>query len=341
MKKSLVGALVLMVLLYGGAYFSAGRRQAPDTQPLRYTAPAEEKEPPAAETVPAAYTHDADTTLRVLQNGRVTEVALFDYLCGVVRGEMLPSFAPDALRAQAAAERTYVYYQLENGPKQAHPQADVCTDPGCCSAFLSAEAAREKWGASFSRHNAAIEDAVRGTDGRVVLYDGSPILAVFHSSSAGATAASGTVWTADLPYLLSVESPEQGADIPNYYSVNTFSAADFARIFRAAYPQARLEGSALGWVTDITREGQRVAGARVGGVEVTGKELRGLFSLRSTAFTVTCEKDSVTFHVTGYGHGVGMSQYGADALARQGKSWQEILTWYYTGTAVGYYGAKP
>ena len=236
------------------------------------------------------------------------------------------------------AERTYLYYRMTAAPKDSHPDADVCTDPGCCTAWLSEADARAKWGGKFDQYEAKVQQAVADTDGQVVLYDGAPIMAVFHSSSAGATAASGDVWAAELPYLVSVKSPESPDSVPNYYSVNTFTAESFRTAFLAAHPEAKLSGDTGGWIRDVLlTDTGRVASATVGGVSITGKELRSLYGLRSTAFTVEASGDSVIFRVTGYGHGVGMSQYGANELAKEGKTWQEILQWYYTGVTIGLY----
>ena len=319
MKKSAAAALVLMVLLFGGAYLTA-------TEP----------DEPAPETPQAQ--EDGEVVLTIKTGEAAERMTLRDYLVGVVRGEMPASFEMEALKAQAAAERTYVYYQLAQGRKDAHPDADFCTDHTCCSAYLSETAAKEKWAADFAPWNTRVVQAVADTDGLVALYDGEPILAVFHSSSAGSTAASGDVWTAELPYLVSVKSPEEADSVPNYYSVNTFTAEEFRTIFCKAHADARLSGDCSGWVKDIllTNAG-RVASATVGGVSVTGKELRSLFGLRSAVFTVETAGDTITFHVTGYGHGVGMSQYGANELAKEGKNWQEILQWYYTGVTIGLY----
>ena len=313
MRRSMAAALVLTVLLFGGAYLAAGGERVPET-----------REGDAQEQS-AQGQRDSAVLLTVQDGETVESMALDQYLRGVVRGEMPASFELEALKAQAAAERTYVYYQLAAGRKEAHPDADVCTDPGCCSAWLSEEAAREKWGEDFDGWESRIEEAVAATDGQTALYDGQPILAVFHSSSAGATAASGDVWAAELPYLVSVKSPEDADSVPNYYSVNTFTAEEFRTIFCKAYPEAKLSGDTGGWVKDVLlTDTGRVASATVGGVSVTGKELRSLYGLRSTAFTVEASGDSVTFRVTGYGHGVGMSQYGANALAKEGKTWQEL-----------------
>ena len=178
MRKYAAAGLVLTVLLFGGAYLAAG-------------GPAAEPEPAAPET--AAVHHDRDVTLTIQDGDTTEQMTLERYLTGVVRGEMPATFEEEALKAQAAAERTYLYYRMTAAPKDSHPDADVCTDPGCCTAWLSEADARAKWGGKFDQYEAKVQQAVADTDGQVVLYDGAPIMAVFHSSSARATAASGDV----------------------------------------------------------------------------------------------------------------------------------------------------
>ena len=321
MRKYAAAGLVLTVLLFGGAYLAAG-------------GPAAEPEPAAPET--AAVHHDRDVTLTIQDGDTTEQMTLERYLTGVVRGEMPASFEMEALRAQAAAERSYVYYQLAAGRKDAHPDADFCTDHTCCSAYLSETAAREKWGGDFAPWNTRVEQAVSDTDGQVVLYNGRPILAVFHSSSAGRTAAAGDVWSGDLPYLVSVDSPEGEETVPNYYSTVTFTAAEAKEKLLAAHPELKRSGTPDRWFGAAAENGSgRVETVSVGGTDIEGTELRRIFGLRSACFTVAADSESVTFRVTGYGHGVGMSQYGANQLAREGKTWQEILEWYYTGATVG------
>ena len=321
MRKYAAAGLVLTVLLFGGAYLAAG-------------GPAAEPEPAAPET--AAVHHDRDVTLTIQDGDTTEQMTLERYLTGVVRGEMPASFEMEALRAQAAAERSYVYYQLAAGRKDAHPDADFCTDHTCCSAYLSETAAREKWGGDFAPWNTRVEQAVSDTDGQVVLYNGRPILAVVHSSSAGRTAAAGDVWSGDLPYLVSVDSPEGEETVPNYYSTVTFTAAEAKEKLLAAHPELKLSGTPDRWFGAAAENGSgRVETVSVGGTDIEGTELRRIFGLRSACFTVAADSESVTFRVTGYGHGVGMSQYGANQLAREGKTWQEILEWYYTGATVG------
>ena len=146
------------------------------------------------------------------------------------------------------------------------------------------------------------------------------------------------MWVSNLPYLASVASPENGDSVPNYYSVKTLTAEEFQQIFIAAYPQAQFSDDPATWITDaVHNASDRVETVTVGGITVEGTQMRTLFGLRSASFTTEVSADAVTFRVTGYGHGVGMSQYGANELAKQGKTWQEILQWYYTGVTIADY----
>ena len=321
MRKYAAAGLVLTVLLFGGAYLAAGGSAA-------------EPEPAAPET--AAVHHDRDVTLTIQDGDTTEQMTLERYLTGVVRGEMPASFEMEALRAQAAAERSYVYYQLAAGRKDAHPDADFCTDHTCCSAFLSEASAKEKWGGDFLPWNTRVEQAVSATDGQVALFGGAPILAVFHSSSSGRTASAGDVWSGDLPYLVSVDSPEGEDSVPNYYSTVTYSAAEAKERLLSACPELKLTGTPDKWFGAVTENGSgRVETVSVCGRDMEGTAIRRIFSLRSACFTVSADGASVTFRVTGYGHGVGMSQYGANRLAKEGRTWQEILTWYYRGVTIG------
>lgn len=326
MRRSAAAALALTVLLFGGAYLAAGKHPAQETEP----------DGGAVREQSAQGQKDGGVQLAV-KNGDAVEIMALDvYLQGVVRGEMPASFELEALKAQAAAERTYIYYQLAAGRKEAHPNADVCTDPSCCNAWLSEEAAREKWGGDFDGWESRIEEAVAATDGQVALYDGQPILAVFHSSSAGKTAGAGDVWSGDMPYLRSVDSPEGEETVPNYYSAAEFTAAEAKALLAQAHPELTFSGGPDKWFGAVEKdESGRVGTVEVCGAPLRGVEVRRIFSLRSACFTIDAAADRVTFRVTGYGHGVGMSQYGANELARQGRTWQEILLWYYADITIG------
>lgn len=276
---------------------------------------------------------DSARTLRVLDGDTVTEMSFSDYLQGVLRAEMPASFQEDALRAQAVAARTYTYYKMQNGGNHGDT-ADICTDHTCCQAFLGKDRAADNWGKNAERYEAKIENAVSATDGQVMLYGGAPILAVFHSSSAGETWNSGEVWAQDLPYLQSVSSPE-GEGVPNYYSTVELTEAEFREKFLAARPEADLSGPASGWIRDPVMDGVHVESVTIGGVSVSGPSVRSIFGLRSASFTAEAGDGKITFYVTGYGHGVGLSQYGANAMAEAGSTWREILEHYYTGVTIG------
>ena len=192
----------------------------------------------------------------------------------------------------------------------------------------------EKWGEDAETLAAKVTQAVTETDGMTVCYEGQPIQAVFHAASDGTTRSAQEVWGADVAYLQSVSSPE-GEEVPNYYSTVQVSAADFSAALAGANLGCDLSGPVEGWIGEIRYDEAGLSEAVViGGAEVPTATLRTLFSLRSSSLSLEAAGDTVTFYVTGYGHGVGMSQYGANALASQGKGWQEILTWYYSGTTV-------
>lgn len=277
---------------------------------------------------------DGERLLRVLNGDTVEEMDLGNYLVGVVRAEMPASFQPEALKAQAVAARTYTLYKLHNGGNHGET-ADICTSPACCQAYISEERARENWGRNADQNEKKIEEAVKSTDGQILSYGGQPILAVFHASSAGQTRAAGDVWMNDVPYLQSVSSPEPGDRIPNYHSRKEFTAEEFRTKILAAKPQADLSGPISGWLKNpMTDQAGSVETVSVGGISVKGSTLREILGLRSACFTWEAQGDKLVFFVTGHGHGVGMSQYGADQMAEDGRDYREILAHYYPGTTL-------
>ena len=280
---------------------------------------------------------DSQTQIRVaLTDGSVLTLGLDQYLWRVVAAEMPASFELEALKAQAAPARTYTLSKLGRTVEK-HPDADVCTDITCCQAYIDPDQAAANWGDNAAAYTAKITSAVSETDGMAVLYDGQPIQAVFFSSAAGRTVDAVEVWGNSVPYLTGVDSPE-GDEVPNYHSTVTFTLEEFKSKLLAQYPDADLSGDPAGWFQNtVPNSAGGVEQVDVGGVTVSGGALRTLLGLRSTSFTVTAGSQGVTFSVTGYGHGVGMSQYGANALAKQGKTYDEILKWYYTGVEVAPY----
>ncbi|MCI9352711.1 MAG: stage II sporulation protein D [Lawsonibacter sp.] len=276
---------------------------------------------------------DRGKAVRLLnKDGTVAELTMADYLWGVVAAEMPASFEEEALKAQACAARTYTAV-LQNSAK--HPEADICADSTCCQAYIERSAAEARWGLSAREYGEKIETAVAQTDSLGVLYEGKPIQALFFSSAAGRTTDAVEVWGNSVAYLKSVDSPE-GEEVPNYRTQVVLGAEEVKALTLASYPGADLSGDPGTWFGQASRnDGGGVISVPLGGVTLTGGQVRGLFSLRSACFTVTWDGAQFTFDVTGYGHGVGMSQYGANAMAKNGSGFQDILTWYYSGAEVG------
>ena len=280
---------------------------------------------------------DGEMVLKVLAGDAVEEMTLGEYLVGVVRAEMPASFAEEALKAQAVAARTYTLYKLISGGNHGDT-ADICTDSTCCQAYISQEAARSSWGEQADALEEKIRTAVTDTDGEAILYGGVPILAVFHSSSAGLTRAAGQVWQNDLPYLQPVDSPEASASIPNYYSRVDFSPETIREKLLARIPAADLAGDQNTWLKNAVRDSAgSVETVEVGGVTVKGSTVRAALGLRSACFEWELQDGRFAFYVTGHGHGVGLSQYGANAMAEAGADYKTILTHYYTGVTVAVY----
>lgn len=292
--------------------------------------------PPSAAPLPSAETalpvFSAPAALRVLRgDGSIAEMALEDYLPGVLAAEMPADFPAEALKAQAVAARTYALYCAGS---HKHGGADVCTDFACCQAWMDEPDRRENWGGDYERCAARIESAVRETAGLILTWDGAPVFAAFHSSSAGATEDCGAVWN-PVPYLRSVPSPETAETVPNFLSSLRCAPLDFRDTILSACPEADFSGPEEEWLGELRRdESGRTASVVIGGAELRGTELRRLFSLRSTAFTLAYSEGAFVFTVSGFGHGVGMSQYGAAVMAEQGAGFAEILAHYYPGTTL-------
>ena len=254
--------------------------------------------------------------------GDVVEMDMDTYLVGVVLAEMPASFEPEALKAQAVVARTYTLKAAETGGK--HGNGSVCTDHTCCQAYITPEAY-----SGGAENLEKIRSAVEATSGLVLTYQGQLIEATYFSCSGGSTEDAVAVWGTDYPYLRATESP--GEENAAYYTDTvTFTGAEFAERLGQT-----LTGSPQSWLGFTTyTAGGGVNSMRIGDRDYKGTELRSLLGLRSTAFTIAAEGDTLTVTTKGYGHRVGMSQYGADAMAVSGSTFEEILTHYYKGTAL-------
>jgi stage II sporulation protein D len=255
------------------------------------------------------------------------------YLVGVVAAEMPASFEPEALKAQAVAARTYTMRRLSDpcGKSGAH----ICTDSTCCQAYRTDAELHENWGKNYDKNLAKITKAVTATRYQVALYDGELIEALYHSSSGGMTEDAQHVFAQAEPYLVGVESPGEEASA-KFESQVKYSNKEFARLINKARSDAKLSAGKLREQVKIVSryESGRVQEVKAGGATFTGRELREIFDLNSANFTFSFTDSNVVIDITGYGHGVGMSQYGANAMAKKGKDYLEILTHYYTGITV-------
>lgn len=267
----------------------------------------------------------------LLESGQVEQMTMAEYLWRVVAAEMPATFEVEALRAQAVCARTYTLWKMGKGQ---HEGADLCDDSACCQAYTTHQEAEERWGDLAEAYTHRIMAAVEDTDGQVLVYEGKPIQAVFFSSSISSTEDAAEVWGSSLPYLVPVDSPE-GEEVPNYHSTVVLTAEELRQLVQAGNAGITLSGDSSGWIGDVSYNSSgRVASLRVGSVTLSGGAARSLFGLRSACFEVE-ESDGVfTFSVTGYGHGVGMSQYGANAMAKKGSTWEEIVQHYYTGITI-------
>ena len=268
-------------------------------------------------------------TVTVSIGGAPTELPLETYVEGVVSAEIAADFPLEAIRAQAVAARTYAVCKLARGRTDTHPDADLCDDYHHCAAYRDPAAA-----ASSDSGESRIRQAVQDTAGQILTYDGAPIAAVFHCVSGPRTEAAKEVWGEDVPDLKSVVSPG-GSAYPGYEDAVTLSAEEFRARVADAFPSADVSGAPNTWFkASVRSQAGGVISVQLGGVTVEGTAVRELFDLRSTNFTLTTTADSITFHTIGYGHGVGLSQYGAKYMAEQGEDYQAILLHYYPGTVL-------
>ncbi len=287
------------------------------------------EKPKSAGSVPEKEVSLTDTVvIKNTDTGKTETVALDDYLFGVVACEMPALYENEALKAQAVAAYTFLLYRSsENNDKD----YDITTAAGTDQGFITREAAAIKWGDNADAYTKKIDEAITSVKNEYVSYEGSPILAAFHAISSGKTESSSTVWGLDLPYLTERESI---GDLlaSDYQTEVSIPAADFKKAFEG---KCTLSDSAADYISDIARSNSGgIISAKIGDKEFSGSEIRSILSLRSANFEIKTDGDNLIFTVFGYGHGVGMSQNGANYMAQQGNTYKEILLWYYTGCEI-------
>lgn len=268
--------------------------------------------------------NQVDNKIAVLMDdGNIQNLELDQYIIGVVLREMPADFELEALKAQAVVARTYAMRRAQTGGK--HAGAAVCTNSSCCQGYYAEEEYLIDGGTQAEVDT--ISQAVTATTGQVLVYNGSMIEATYFSCSGGMTEDALAVWGTDIPYLQATESPGE-ENAAHYTDTVYFTAQEFSQLLGVT-----LSGGWESWIESITyTSGGGVDCICICGNTYTGTQLRKLLGLRSTAFTLSVVGDIVTITTKGYGHRVGMSQYGADAMAVQGSTYAEILAHYYQGT---------
>lgn len=270
-----------------------------------------------------------------IHTNEVEKVLVGDYLKGVVAAEMPVNFHIEALKAQAIAAHTYAL-NLINKTNGLANGADFSNDPNIYQAYLNVEQAQKKFGNKFDEYWNKISQAVDEVSDKVVVYDNQLITAVFHSTSGGKTESSQNIWGGNLPYLQPVESIGD-KNSPNYNTKQSFQSSQVEKILKNKFSSISLPEEKQNWFNITSRSNSdTVLEASVGGQIFSGDEIRNLFKLKSANFYVNYDNgtDQFIFDTYGYGHGIGMSQYGADYLAQQGYTYEQILTHYYQGTSV-------
>ena len=311
MKKALIVALILVVIL---------------PQLLLSILPAGEIQGETISTVAGIPAEkNVIPEIRILDGEEIRLMQLDDYVACVVFGEMPASFEEDALKAQAVAVRTYTLHSIMGGNK--HNDAHVCTEAACCQAFVHL-----KNDAEDRESVEKVKRAVLDTTGEVITYHGNLIDATYFSCSGGKTEDAVAVWGANVPYLRSVDSPgEENAG--NFESQKTLSFQSFKSELGLPVSLSVTQDA----IRIMRTNGGGVESLYISGYEYSGVEVRSLLALPSTNFSVTVLNDEIVIATKGNGHRVGMSQYGAEAMAVEGKDYKEILSHYYVGTALEKY----
>ncbi len=263
------------------------------------------------------------------ETGKTETLDAKEYLLGVLAAEMPAEYNSEALKAGAVAAYTYA---VRKRALNTAADYDVTDDPALDQSYITKNKRAEKWGSKAEEYEKKLAEIIAAVEGEVVLYQGEPILAAYHSVSSGNTESAKNVWGTDYPYLQSV--PSVGDLLaPDFLSEETFSKTEFDKIITSLNCKTLEKGADYIGTTSKSDAGT-VLSIEICGTKLTGSDIREAFGLRSAAFDLVYREEKFTFTVTGYGHLVGMSQYGAHYLAEQGSGYKDILLTYYKGCSV-------
>lgn len=257
----------------------------------------------------------------------VETLPLEQYIVGVVASEMPAEFEEEALKAQSLSARTYIVRQLMADQETALLKGADVSDTEAHQVFSSDDELKEKWGLNYKKNIEKVRTAVYETKGQILVFENEPITASYFSTSNGFTENSESYWKNAFPYLKSVESPWD-KDSPKFMSEQVIPVAEFESKLGV-----KVNGNEIGEVLSRT-PGKRIEKVKIGGKEFTGREVREKLGLRSSDFSWKLTGDEIVITTKGYGHGIGMSQYGANGMAQEGKKYEEIVKYYYQGVEI-------
>ncbi|AXF57954.1 stage II sporulation protein D [Salicibibacter kimchii] len=304
----------LLVLLFSGSEAEEATSAGTVVDTGLETPGDEGSGPDSEEVVVPVYRDALDT---------VDHVELEEYVAGVVSAEMPADFEMEALKAQALVARTFIAQQMEFGEGSDLPGDAIVSDTTDHQVYKSVEELEQAWGADVEGKKEKITKAVNATAGEIITYDDAPITASFFSTSNGYTENAEDYWEASVPYLRSVESPWD-VDSPRYTNTISYPVGEVEERLGVEIP----EGAAL-TTNKETTEGDRVETVTIGDTSFQGREVRESLDLDSSDFEWQREGNEIVIHTKGWGHGVGMSQYGADGMAQEGMNYREIVDHYY------------
>ena len=270
------------------------------------------------------------------ESGKVEEISTEDYMIGAVLAQMPADFEQEALKAQAVLAHTYILRRqmTENdSPDKSLKGADISDDTSLYQGYFTEEQAKEFYGKDYDSAYKAVSKAVKAVKNQILTYDSQPIIVAFHAISCGKTQSAKDIWGEDIPYLVSVDSSVD-KEIEGFEKVTELSADQIDERLKSVFPEDDFSkiGESLE-ITSVTDSGA-VLTIDAGGNEISGTDFAQALSLPSPCFTIETEGDTYTFTTKGYGHLIGMSQHGANLMAQQGKTYDEILEHYFTGSKV-------
>ncbi|MBE6836337.1 MAG: stage II sporulation protein D [Ruminococcaceae bacterium] len=290
----------------------------------------ETKKEEAAAVSEAASKEEKEVTVKVFSpsDNSVSSVSEKDYIIGSVAAEMPITYDEEALKAQAVACYTFLKWKQNQNNGEGKNGADIENSEND-QTFMTKEQMKEKWGDGFEKYYKKLSSAVESVYGKTITYENEPIMAVFHALSAGKTEDAEVVWGKKIPYLKSVSS-EGDRLSPAFSSTLVLSTEEFEKLL-STVDGLEFSGKAKDYIGEIKRSpAGTVTEIKICNKVLAGEQLRAALSLKSSAFDIGFKDGSFIITADGYGHFVGMSQYGADYMAKQGFKYDEILKHYYT-----------